>query len=179
MKIFRKGSDPPPYFWKLWNQWGTIQLWSPKWKNAEASKNTQNGYIWYKHFMKSAQKYPKPSIFIKNFITFKAQKCASKVWIGRDPPPPLRKNFITNPLFFPDGFPKAVTPESARFSQSQPESAWFCQSRPESVCNNLDYPSSNVFEEHRHTDTMTHWHTDSLSHRHTDIKTHRLTETQT
>ena len=25
MDFFRKGSDPsPPYFWKLWNPWGTI-----------------------------------------------------------------------------------------------------------------------------------------------------------
>ena len=32
--------------------------------------------------MKSVKKYPKPSFFIKNSITFKAQKCASKLWIG-------------------------------------------------------------------------------------------------
>ena len=43
--------------------------------------------------MKSAKKYPKPSIFIKNSITFKAQKCASMLWIGRDSPPPLTEEF--------------------------------------------------------------------------------------
>ena len=30
MEFFRKGFAPPPYFWKLWNWWGTIQFWSQK-----------------------------------------------------------------------------------------------------------------------------------------------------
>ena len=30
MEFFHKGFDPPPYFWKLWIWWGTIQFWSPK-----------------------------------------------------------------------------------------------------------------------------------------------------
>ena len=30
MEFFRKGFDPPPYFWTLWNQWGTFQFWSQK-----------------------------------------------------------------------------------------------------------------------------------------------------
>ena len=28
MEFFPKGSDlPPPYFWKLWNPWGTFDCW--------------------------------------------------------------------------------------------------------------------------------------------------------
>ena len=31
MEFFRKGFDlHPPYLWKLWNRWGTIQFWSQK-----------------------------------------------------------------------------------------------------------------------------------------------------
>ena len=30
MEIFHKGSDPPPYFRKLWNQWYTFDFGNKK-----------------------------------------------------------------------------------------------------------------------------------------------------
>ena len=46
MDFFRKGSDPPPpYFRKLWNPWGIFEFWSPKRGKTKLPKNTQNSHI--------------------------------------------------------------------------------------------------------------------------------------
>ena len=37
---------------------------------------------------------PPPLILSKKSITFGHKKSVQKLWIGRDPPPPLRKNSI-------------------------------------------------------------------------------------
>ena len=45
LEIFRKGSDPPPYTWKLWNSWGIIQFVTKSERKNKLPQNTQNGYI--------------------------------------------------------------------------------------------------------------------------------------
>ena len=101
MEFFRKGSDPPPpYFRKLWNPWGTFEFWSPKkGKNITSQKHPKWPYL-KNLFKKSAQKCPKPSILNKKTLTLEAQKCASKVMDWVKTPPPLRKNSITNLICF-------------------------------------------------------------------------------
>ena len=101
MEIFRKGSNPPPpLFLEVMERVRHNSILVTKRAKTKLPKNTKNGYIYYNPFRKSAQKYPKPFIFIKNSTTFEEQKCASKLWIGPNPPSIIWKNSITNPFFF-------------------------------------------------------------------------------
>ena len=93
MDFFRKGSDPPPpYFRKLWNPWGTFDFWSPKRGKTKLPKNTQNGHILNKLLGKVPKSVHNPLFNTQNSLTLEAQKCAPKLWIGSRPPPPYGRN---------------------------------------------------------------------------------------
>ena len=95
MEFFRKRSDPPPYFRKLWKPWGTFDFWSPK-KEKQNFPKTPKMAIFKKkkNFLWKVPKSVHNPLFYNNV--------PQSYGLGQDPPP-LRKNSITNPLFY--GFP--------------------------------------------------------------------------